>query len=77
MIKFYTPQLEKSQILYETNCSYEIQLLLLTEGKGVDIVINCLSGFQHIIASLNCVRKFGHFFDFGKANCTDVYSLSK
>lgn len=42
-----------------TDCKYEVELKVLTEGKGVDVLINCSSLFQHLEAAINCVSFFG------------------
>ncbi|CAG8935901.1 unnamed protein product [Penicillium salamii] len=41
------------------------KLMSLTDGKGVDVVLNCLSG-ELLQESFNCLAPFGHFVEIGK-----------
>lgn len=45
------------------------EVLALTHGRGVDVVLNSLSG-PAVTESLRCLRAFGRFVEIGK---TDVY----
>lgn len=45
------------------------QIMADTDGQGVDVVLNSLSG-QAIVQSLKCLRPFGRFVEIGK---TDIY----
>lgn len=45
------------------------EILALTEGRGVDVVLNSLSG-PAVTESLRCLRAFGRFIEIGKS---DVY----
>ena len=48
-------------------------MLKLTEGEGVDVVLNSLSG-EAIDKSLSILRPFGRFIEIGK---TDIYKNRK
>ncbi len=45
------------------------EILALTDGRGVDVVLNSLSGAA-VTESLRCLRAFGRFIEIGKS---DVY----
>lgn len=49
------------------------QVMKVTDGRGVDIVINSLSG-KAINQSIRCLAPFGHFVEIGKA---DIYANAK
>lgn len=51
--------------------------MLQTKGKGVDVVINFLSGIEHITALLRCVSWFGFYFEVGENNFSDTNRLGK
>ncbi|MBK6522727.1 MAG: zinc-binding dehydrogenase [Sphingobacteriaceae bacterium] len=44
-----------------------------TKGKGVDVVLNSLSG-EAILKSVKCLSAYGRFVEIGK---TDIYRNSK
>lgn len=50
------------------------QILTDTQGKGVDIVLNSLTGEGFIAASLSCLKKEGVFLEIGKLN---IYTTAK
>lgn len=62
-------QLGKNRIFNADRCEYELQSLRETKGKGVNFVINCLPGVEHITASLNAVSKTGNYIETVKTNC--------
>ena len=49
------------------------EVMNVTKGRGVDIVINSLSG-KAINQSIRCLAPFGHFIEIGKA---DIYANAK
>ncbi|MFH1319653.1 MAG: SDR family NAD(P)-dependent oxidoreductase [Bacteroidota bacterium] len=49
------------------------QIMEFTQGKGVDIVLNSLSG-EAIFKSIRCLAPYGRFVEIGK---TDIYRNSK
>ena len=49
------------------------QVMEVTEGRGVDVVLNSLSG-QGIIQNIKCLAPFGRFIEIGKA---DIYQDTK
>lgn len=61
------PTLPKENIFYSRDTSFEEDLMKATGGRGVDIVLNSLSG-QLLQASLRCVARNGRFIEIGKAD---------
>lgn len=59
------PQLKKSQIGNSRDCSFEKMIMLETNGKGVDIVLNSLSD-DKLIATSRCLSDNGTFIEIGK-----------
>ncbi|QSZ30469.1 hypothetical protein DSL72_000023 [Monilinia vaccinii-corymbosi] len=55
----------KSHIFYSRNVSFAEEIMRKTRGKGVDIVLNSLSG-KGLISSWECIAPFGHFVEIGK-----------
>lgn len=60
-------------ILYSRDLSFARDIMRLTTNKGVDVVLNSLSG-DGLVASWECIAPFGRFVELGKA---DVESNSK
>ena len=60
-------------ILNSRTLEFADQLMELTEGEGVDIVLNSLSG-EAIFKSIRCLAPYGRFVEIGK---TDIYRNSK
>lgn len=68
---------EKSRLLMETydipedrifssrNASFASEIMAATEGKGVDVALNCLSG-QLLNATWKCMAMFGRLVEIGK-----------
>ncbi|XP_021965943.1 probable polyketide synthase 39 [Folsomia candida] len=50
------------------NLSFETDISAATDGAGVDIVLNSLTGRGFKEASLNCLRKGGRFIEMSKIN---------
>ncbi|XP_065214305.1 fatty acid synthase-like [Planococcus citri] len=59
------PQIPESHILNNSDLSFEKIIRELTNGEGVDVVLNNLSG-QKLQASVRCLGVSGHFFELGK-----------
>jgi fatty acid synthase, animal type len=53
------------QILNSHTLQFRDEILCLTNGRGVDVVLNSLSG-EKLHASLECVAQYGHFVEIGK-----------
>ncbi len=60
-------------ILNSRSLEFADQLMELTGGEGVDIVLNSLSG-EAIYKSIRCLAPYGRFVEIGK---TDIYRNSK
>jgi NADPH:quinone reductase-like Zn-dependent oxidoreductase len=68
---------EKAQLLMDTygipedhifssrNASFVDEIMAATDGKGVDVALNCLSG-QLLSATWKCMAMFGRFVEIGK-----------
>ncbi len=52
------------------NVDFYDQIMRDTNGEGIDLVLNSLSG-KAIIQSIKCLRPFGRFLEIGK---TDIYN---
>ncbi|MEY4767806.1 MAG: putative type polyketide synthase WcbR, partial [Pseudomonadota bacterium] len=60
-------------VMDSRNMAFADQILQLTEGKGVDVILNSLSG-EAIWRNLTILRPFGRFLELGKR---DFYENSK
>ncbi|KAI1176151.1 hypothetical protein F4777DRAFT_578200 [Nemania sp. FL0916] len=60
--KYGIPQ---DHIFSSRDTSFAHGLMSMTEGRGADVVLNCLSG-QLLQESFNCLAPFGHFVEIGK-----------
>lgn len=61
------PTLPKENIFYSRDTTFEESLMKATGGRGVDVVLNSLSG-ELLQASLRCVARNGRFIEIGKAD---------
>lgn len=59
------PQLKESNIGHSRNTTFEDMIMANTNGKGVDFVLNSLSG-DKLQASLRCLAKHGTFLEIGR-----------
>lgn len=59
------PLIEEDHIGNSHDCSFEDDILTLTNSKGVDIVLNSLSGEQ-LNASLRVLSRYGQFLEIGR-----------
>lgn len=57
--------LAEDHIFSSRDLSFADGIMRMTEGQGVDVVINSLSG-EALRASFNCVAMFGRFIEIGK-----------
>ncbi|KAI3343756.1 polyketide synthase [Ustulina deusta] len=64
-----------SHIFSSRDLSFKEGIRLLTQSRGVDIVLNCLSG-DSVMASWDCVAPFGRFVELGLKGTTGYTSLS-
>lgn len=60
-------------ILNSRMLDFHDQVMAITNGRGVDVVLNSLSG-KAITQSMHCLAPFGRFVEIGK---TDIYRNSK
>lgn len=67
----YCLKLSESQIFNYNhsvkNVNFDVKLKIATKGKGVSIVLNCLSG-NKFHASLRTIAQFGKFFQLTKVD---------
>ncbi|XP_026822789.1 fatty acid synthase-like, partial [Rhopalosiphum maidis] len=61
------PELLRSRILVNTNNKFDVQLKMITKSKGIDFILNFLSG-KSFEASFRTLAKHGSFFNFSKAD---------
>lgn len=61
--------LPANRILYSRDTSFASAVRALTEGEGVDVVLNSLAG-DLLRESWNCLAPFGRFIEIGKADIT-------
>lgn len=54
-------------IFHSRDTSFARELMAMTEGRGVDVVLNSLSG-PLLKASWECVARFGRFVEIGKVD---------
>ena len=67
--KFGIPE---KQIFSNRSRAFKKELLRMTGGEGVDVILNSLSG-EALLDSWDCIAKFGTFVEIGKA---DIYRNS-
>ncbi|KAI0444956.1 polyketide synthase PksD [Xylaria telfairii] len=59
-------------IFYSRNTTFATGIMRMTNGAGVDLVLNSLAG-ESLLASWDCVAPYGRFIEIGKA---DIYANS-
>ncbi|KAF2969557.1 hypothetical protein GQX73_g4018 [Xylaria multiplex] len=64
-----------SHIFCSRDLSFKEGIRLLTQSRGVDVVLNCLSG-DSVMASWDCVAPFGRFVELGLQGASGYGSLS-
>lgn len=62
--------LPRSQIFNSRNLNFAHQIMSLTEGKGVDVIVNSLAG-DYLRESWRCLAMFGRFIELGKRDAID------
>jgi len=60
--------LDARHIASSRDLSFETQLLSATDGKGVDVVLNSLTG-EFVDASLRLLPRGGRFLEMGSPMC--------
>lgn len=60
-----TYNITKDHIFYSKDTSFSKGIMRMTQGHGVDVILNSLTG-EGLIASLECMAPLGHFLDLGK-----------
>ncbi|KAL9059556.1 MAG: hypothetical protein Q9206_001431, partial [Seirophora lacunosa] len=61
---YYIPE---DHILHSRDVSFAKDIMRLTQGRGVDVVLNSLSG-ERLAASWESIAPFGRFIELGKAD---------
>ena len=59
------PQIKEDHILNSRSTKFEEQIMRMTNGRGVDIVLNSLAG-DKLKASVRCLAPNGRFLEIGK-----------
>ncbi|KAI0544367.1 polyketide synthase [Xylaria curta] len=72
---YKTYGIPRSHIFSSRDTSFKEGIHLLTQSRGVDVVLNCLSG-DGIMASWDCVAPFGRFVELGLKDPFGQSSLS-
>ena len=68
-----TYNIPESHILYSRDLSFAKGIKRLTQGRGVDIILNSLAG-EGLVASWECMAPYGRFIEIGKK---DIHSHGK
>ena len=63
-----------NQILFSRDLSFAKGVKRLTDGQGVDVVFNSLSG-SSLVASWECIAPYGRFIEIGKRDITARHDL--
>ncbi|GAB6031065.1 hypothetical protein CHUAL_007876 [Chamberlinius hualienensis] len=75
LLKLY-PQLKPNNIFNSRDTTFEHDVLLATNGKGVDMVLNSLAE-EKLLASVRCLGENGRFLEIGKFDLSNNASLDK
>ncbi|XP_016657076.1 fatty acid synthase isoform X4 [Acyrthosiphon pisum] len=59
------PQLSRSKILINKNNTFDVHLKMITKSKGIDCILNFLSG-ESFYAAVRALAAHGNFFNFSK-----------
>lgn len=70
------PQLTDRYICNSRDTTFEQQVLIETDGRGVDIVLNSLAE-EKLQASVRCLAKDGRFLEIGKYDLSNNSPLGK
>ena len=68
------PQLKPENILNSRSSSFESEIMKLTGGRGVNIVLNSLAG-DKLQASVRTLAKHGRFLEIGKFDLSNNTAL--
>lgn len=60
-------------VLNSRTLDFAEEVMQITDGKGVDVILNSLAG-EAILRNLNCLKPFGRFLEIGKR---DFYANSR
>ena len=66
--------LPPNHIFYSRNSSFAKEVKVATKGKGVDVILNSLSGLL-LQETWNCIANFGRFVEIGKRDLEQNSSL--
>lgn len=69
MVVFYL-QLTDKNIANSRDPSFEQHVMIETNGRGVDVVLNSLAG-EMLLASVRCLAKDGRFCEIGKLDLSN------
>ncbi|CAI6347084.1 unnamed protein product [Macrosiphum euphorbiae] len=61
------PELLRSRIIINKNNKFDVQLKMITKSKGIDCILNFLSG-ESLYAAIRAFAKHGKFFNFSKSD---------
>jgi fatty acid synthase len=70
------PQLTDRHICNSRDTTFEQQVLMETDGRGVDLVLNSLAE-EKLQASVRCLAKDGKFLEIGKYDLSNNSPLGK
>ena len=62
--------LPRSHIMNSRNLDFKHQIMILTKGKGIDVIINSLAG-EALRESWRCLAMFGRFIELGKKDAVE------
>lgn len=71
----FVPHFSEANIGNSRDCSFEQMIMLQTNGKGVDFVLNSLSE-EKLAASLRCLGRGGTFLEIGKFDIINNSALA-
>jgi len=63
-------------VMNSRNLDFAEQIMMATEGQGIDIVLNSLAG-EFITKSIALLRRGGRFLELGKTDLRDVEKVNK
>lgn len=63
-------KISEDHIFYSRNADFAEGIRRVTEGRGVDVILNSLAG-DSLVASWECIAAFGRFIEIGKR---DIYA---
>lgn len=69
-------QLPHSRILVNTNSMFDIRLMMMTNSKGIDLVLNFLNG-EAFQAAFRTIAYHGKFFHFSKSDMKTYGNIGK